>query len=82
VLVLGGSGGTGTTGIQLAKAFGAGQVTTTTSADNFDYVKLIGADVAIDYKTANWWDPSVVADDSIDVVYDCVGQEVSQPRMH
>lgn len=25
---------------------------------------------------SNWWDPSVVADDSIDVVYDCVGQEV------
>ena len=49
--MLGGSGGTGTTGIQLAKAFGAGVVTTTTSADNFPYCKSIGADVLIDYKT-------------------------------
>mmetsp|Transcript_2833 Transcript_2833/g.8483 ORF Transcript_2833/g.8483 Transcript_2833/m.8483 type:complete len:375 (+) Transcript_2833:66-1190(+) len=75
VLVLGGSGGTGTTGIQLAKAFGAGEVITTTSADNFDYCKGLGADTLIDYKTQDWWDISVIADDSVDVVYDCVGQD-------
>lgn len=49
--MLGGSGGTGTIGIQLAKAFGAGEVITTTSADNFDYCKGVGADRLIDYKT-------------------------------
>ena len=37
VLVLGGSGGTGSAGIQLAKAFGASRIATTTSAANFDY---------------------------------------------
>jgi len=37
VLVLGGSGGTGSAAIQLAKAFGAAHVATTTSAANFDY---------------------------------------------
>jgi NADPH:quinone reductase-like Zn-dependent oxidoreductase len=43
VLVLGGSGGTGTTGIQLAKrVFGACYVATTTSAQNFDYVHQLG----------------------------------------
>ena len=37
VLVLGGSGGTGTTGIQLAKYFGASKIVTTTSSTNFKY---------------------------------------------
>jgi len=72
VLVLGGSGGTGTTGIQLAKAFGAGTVITTTSAANFDYCRSLGADQLIDYKTENWW--QVIAANSVDVVYDTVGQ--------
>ena len=74
VLVLGGSGGTGTTGVQLAKIFGAGKVISTTSADNFAYVKSLGADQLIDYEADNWWDISVLADDSVDVVYDTVGQ--------
>lgn len=72
VVILGGSGGTGTVGIQLAKAFGAGKVITTTSADNFDYCKSLGADELIDYKTDNWWD--VLKSDSVDVIYDTVGQ--------
>ena len=74
VLVLGGSGGTGTAGIQLAKAMGAGMVITTTSADNFAYCKGLGADWLIDYKTTDWWTKGVIADQSVDVVYDCVGQ--------
>ena len=43
VMVLGGSGGCGSSGIQMAKAFGAGEIWTTTSADNFAYVKTLGA---------------------------------------
>ena len=73
--------GTGTTGIQLAKAFGAtGTLITTTSADNFDYCKALGATRAIDYKTVNWWDQGVVDDDSLDVIYDTVGQEGTGDR--
>ena len=75
VLILGGSGGCGTMGIQLAKAFGSAgtNVTTTTSADNFAYCKSLGADSLIDYKTTNWWD--VIPDASFDVIYDTVGQD-------
>eukprot|EP01065_Artemidia_motanka_P035924 TRINITY_DN43829_c0_g1_i1.p1 TRINITY_DN43829_c0_g1~~TRINITY_DN43829_c0_g1_i1.p1 ORF type:complete len:369 (+),score=131.21 TRINITY_DN43829_c0_g1_i1:55-1107(+) len=74
VLVLGGSGGTGSVGLQLAKkAFGAGKVITTTSAANFDYCRSLGADQLIDYKTQNWWD--VLGSDSVDIIYDTVGQE-------
>ena len=61
VLVLGGSGGTGTTGIQLAKALGAGMVITTTSSDNFEYCKGLGADKLIDYRTQNWWENEYIA---------------------
>ena len=72
VLVLGGSGGTGSTGIQIARALGAGKIITTTSAENGDYVRSLGANEVIDYHTSNWWE--VLQHDSVDVVYDCVGQ--------
>jgi len=72
VLLLGGSGGTGSAGIQLAKALGATKVITTCSGANSDYVKSLGADQVIDYHKANWWD--VLLDGSVNVVYDTVGQ--------
>src|SRR5213080_3660106 len=50
VFIQAGSGGVGTFAIQLAKHLGA-TVATTTSADNFDLVKNLGADIVIDYKT-------------------------------
>ena len=49
VLIHAGSGGVGTFAIQLAKYLGA-TVATTTSSGNFDLVKQLGADVAIDYR--------------------------------
>ncbi len=49
VFIQAGSGGVGTFAIQLAKHLGA-TVPTTTSADNFDLVKSLGADIVIDYK--------------------------------
>ena len=78
VLVLGGSGGCGTTGIQLARSFGAGNITTTTSSSNFQYCKALGADALIDYQTANWWD--VLEDASQDIIYDTVGQSGTGDR--
>ena len=67
VLILGGSGGTGSTGIQLSRVFGAENVITTTSAKNFAYVKELGATRAIDYTSEKWWE--VLGQDSVDVVY-------------
>jgi alcohol dehydrogenase len=49
VLIHAGSGGVGTFAIQLAKHVGA-TVATTTSTDNVDLVRSLGADVVIDYK--------------------------------
>jgi len=73
VLVLGGSGGTGHMGIQLAKAMGARKVITTCSSTHTEFVKQLGADQVIDYHKQNYYD--VLPLDSVDVIYDCVGQK-------
>lgn len=49
ILIHGGSGAVGHMAVQLAKHAGA-HVLATTSADNLEYVRSIGADVAIDYR--------------------------------
>jgi alcohol dehydrogenase len=53
VFIQAGSGGVGTIAIQLAKHLGA-TVATTTSANNFELVKRLGADILIDYKTQDF----------------------------
>lgn len=53
VFIQAGSGGVGTIAIQLSKYLGA-TVATTTSANNFELVKSLGADVVIDYKTQDF----------------------------
>src|SRR5205809_7454396 len=50
VLIHAGSGGVGTFAIQLAKHVGA-TVATTTSTENIDLVKRLGADTVVDYKS-------------------------------
>jgi len=69
VLIHAGSGGIGTFAIQYAKSKGA-YVYTTTSTKNVKWVKALGADRVIDYKTENYLD--VVK--NIDVVYDTLGE--------
>lgn len=49
VFIQAGSGGVGTIAIQLAKHLGA-TVATTTGTTNVEWVKVLGADVVIDYK--------------------------------
>lgn len=70
VVVLGGSGGTGHTGIQIAKALGAGKVITTCGTDHVEFCKSLGADQVIDYHKDDWH--TVIAAKSVDVVYDTV----------
>lgn len=53
VLIHGGAGGVGTIAIQLAKHLGA-QVATTASGRNADFLRGLGADVVIDYKTQDF----------------------------
>ncbi|MHA7176162.1 NADP-dependent oxidoreductase [Arthrobacter sp. Sr24] len=57
VLIHGGSGGVGSVAIQLAKHLGA-TVATTVSSVNAGFVRALGADIVIDYRTVKprvWW---------------------------
>lgn len=74
VLVNGGAGGTGGFAVQLAKMAGA-KVAATCGPANLEYVRSLGADLAIDYRqgdvraqVAAW------APDGVDLVVDTVGQ--------
>src|SRR5437870_5209247 len=73
ILIHGGSGGVGSFAIQIAKAKGA-RVYATASTANQDFLKQLGADVAIDYTKQKFED---VAKD-VDVVLDCVGKDTLQ----
>jgi alcohol dehydrogenase len=68
VLIHAGSGGVGSFAIQLARHLGA-FVATTTSTANVDWVKQLGADLVIDYKTQDF---SALLRD-YDVVFDTLG---------
>ncbi|MCG3122169.1 MAG: 2-haloacrylate reductase [Phycisphaerales bacterium] len=73
VLIHGGAGGVGHFAVQLAKWRGA-TVITTASAPNHEFLKELGADQVIDYKTQKFED--VVKD--VDVVFDTVGGETRE----
>ena len=70
VLIHGGSGGVGSFAIQIAKARGA-KVVATASTANQDFLKQLGADVAVDYTKQKFED---VAKD-VDVVLDSIGRD-------
>jgi len=71
VLIQGGAGGVAGFAIQLAKHIGA-TVITTASASNHDYVRGLGADRVIDYRTEDF----TASVSGCDVVFDTVGGEV------
>lgn len=74
ILVHGGAGGVGHVAIQLAKAIGA-KVFTTVREANFEFVRRLGADVVIDYKTEDYVEVILRETDGrgVDVVFDTIG---------
>ncbi|MFJ2368285.1 NADP-dependent oxidoreductase [Microbacterium sp. NPDC087665] len=70
VLIHAGAGGVGTIAIQLAKHLGA-HVATTASGKNADFVRELGADVVIDYRTQDFEEEL----SGYDLVLDSLGGE-------
>jgi NADPH:quinone reductase-like Zn-dependent oxidoreductase len=70
ILIHGGAGGVGSIAVQLAHWKGA-RVLATASKDNLDFLKQLGADVAIDYRNQKFEE---IGKD-VDVVLDTVGGE-------
>jgi NADPH2:quinone reductase len=74
-LIHGGSSGIGTTGIQLAKAFGAKVIVTAGSPEKCEACLKLGADVAINYKSEDFVAATKKAtgDRGADLVLDMIG---------
>jgi len=72
ILIQGGAGGVASFAIQVAKHIGA-RVITTASAGNASYLKELGADQVIDYKTTDFTE--VLS--NLDAVFDTVGDDVA-----
>jgi NADPH:quinone reductase-like Zn-dependent oxidoreductase len=76
VLIQGASGGVGSFAVQFAKAKGA-YVIGVASTQNIDYLRAIGADEAIDYKTQPF--DELVSD--VDVVFDAAPHRDNNERL-
>jgi len=74
VLVYGASGAVGSYAIQLAKHFGAGEVTAVASARHHAALIGLGADKLIDYKTTDFRS----ADEKYDMIFVAVNQPVTK----
>jgi NADPH:quinone reductase-like Zn-dependent oxidoreductase len=73
VVVHGGGGGVGHVAVQIAKAYGA-EVVATASASKADFVRSLGADLVVDYRSEDF----VKLVDGADIVYDTVGGYVER----
>ena len=75
VLILNGAGGTGSLAIQFAKHAGA-SVFACASAANHEYLRSLGADVVIDYRSADVIaEVTAHAPEGVDVIYANIGGE-------
>jgi len=68
IFIHGGAGGIGSVAIQIAKHLGT-YVATTATGDGIEYVKQLGADEVIDYKSEDFSEKL----SNYDAVFDCVG---------
>ncbi len=77
VLIHGGAGGVGHIAIQLAKLQGAEVVTTVSSAESADFVKQLGATLAINYKETDFVQQVLdwTGGEGVDLAFDTVGQQ-------
>lgn len=70
VLILGGSGGVGSSMIQYAKEKGASFVAAVSTQE--DLCRGLGADQVVDYRTHKWWDVEEFQETPFDVILDMV----------
>ncbi len=84
ILVHGGSSGIGTTAIQLCKSFGASVIVTAGSDEKCRFCEDLGADHAINYRTADWESAvgEITGQAGIDVVLDMVAGPYMQKNMN
>ncbi len=77
ILIHGGAGGIGSIAIQVAKSHGA-YVATTTNNESIEFIKNLGANEAIDYKTQDF--TKILKE--FDAVFDTVGGEITNKSIY
>jgi putative PIG3 family NAD(P)H quinone oxidoreductase len=83
LLVHGGASGIGTTAIQIAKAFGSRVFTAAGSDQKCAFLRLLGADFAVNRRTHDWLAEVLAASDNkgVNVILDMVGGEYTQKNI-
>lgn len=79
ILITGASGAVGSVAVQIARSIGA-SIAGVCGTANIDYVRSIGADRVIDYRTDNWAD----IDQQFDVIFDAAAAasfSIARPRL-
>ncbi|MCX7165237.1 MAG: NADP-dependent oxidoreductase [Rhodocyclales bacterium] len=79
VLITGASGAVGSAAVQIARSIGA-RITGVCGTQNIDYVRLLGAEQVIDYKSADW----TTIDRQYDVIFDAAAVAsfaIARPRL-
>ena len=81
LLVLGAGGATGIAAIQIGKALGARVIASASSEDKRNACLKVGADAAVDTRSATWRDDLKAVNDGkpVDVVFDPVGGDMTDP---
>ncbi len=83
ILILGAGGGVGIAAIDVAKAMGAHVIAAASSKKKRDACLEAGADQVVNYSLKNWRDDlkKVLGGKSLDLVYDPVGGDYSEPAL-
>lgn len=71
VLILGGSGGVGSSLVQLVRLAEPSFVASTSTQSTM--LCSLGVDMVVDYRETNWWEMEEFRKEPFDVVFDCVG---------
>lgn len=79
LLIHGGTSGIGTTGLQMAQAWGCKVYSTAGSAEKIQFLEQRGLGKAINYKEAAF--EEVLKDEGIDVILDMVGGDYTQKNL-
>lgn len=80
ILIHGGTGGIGSTAIQLAKYFGAWVATTVGSRAKMEIAQRLGADQIINYQAEDF--SEALGKNSVDLVLDCIGGDYFAKNVH
>ncbi|MEM7437594.1 MAG: NADPH:quinone oxidoreductase family protein [Myxococcota bacterium] len=83
VLILGASGTTGSTAIEVARAVGAKVIACASTEEKRAHCIELGADAAIDYTQPDWRKAAKAAAgrQGVDVVYDPIGGDFAEPAL-